>query len=67
MADKKKQIEAVVIDKLRSTGMDIPDNIDYIVEYCLEDINAAADPEMWHDGDVVIALRRFMQRREDYL
>jgi hypothetical protein len=58
---KKDAIETMLIDKWGQIGMDIPNNFESIVTYCYEDVCGAADPENWHDGDVAIAFRRYIE------
>lgn len=61
--EKKDEIEYILIRKWRSIGMDIPDNFEEIVQYCYEDVCETADPEEWHDGDVAIAFRRWIESK----
>lgn len=43
-------------------GCDLPANMKEIVAFIVEDVEATADPEDWHSGDVAIAFRRWMER-----
>ena len=43
--------------------MDIPSNYEDIVQYCYEDVCETADPIEWHDGDVAIAFRRWIESK----
>ena len=61
--EKKDEIERVLISKWKQIGMDIPDNFEEIVQYCYEDVCETADPETWHDGDVAIAFRRWIENQ----
>ena len=61
--DKKRDIQSMLISKFKSIGMDIPNNMDEIVEFCYQDVCETADEINWHDGDVAIALRRWMEQQ----
>jgi hypothetical protein len=64
----KKSIEQMLISIIfASIGMDIPSNIEEIVEFCYEDVYETADPENWHSGDVIIAFRRWIESKAMYL
>lgn len=57
----KDDIERILINMWSSIGIDIPENYEDIVQYCFEDVLETADPENWHDGDVAIAFRRWIE------
>lgn len=59
--EKKDEIEKILINLWKSIGMDIPSNYEDIVQYCYEDVCETACPLNWHDGDVVIAFRRWIE------
>jgi hypothetical protein len=62
LATKKKDaIETMLVDIWTSIGMDIPNNFENIVQFCYEDVCDTADAENWHNGDVVIAFRRWIE------
>jgi hypothetical protein len=63
MKDTKDKVSSELQDILSNIGMDRPTNFDEIVEFCTEDVQATADPVEWHSGDVVIALRRWMESK----
>jgi hypothetical protein len=59
--EKKDEIEEILFDLFVRVGMDVPDNYEDIVQYCYEDVCETADPIDWHDGDVIIAFRRWVE------
>lgn len=59
----KDEIEHELLYIWSSIGMDIPNNYEDIVQYCYEDIGETADTENWHNGDVVIAFRRWIESK----
>lgn len=59
--EKKKEITSLVIDIFDRIGIDTPSNFDEIVEFIYDDVNETADPINWHDGDVAIAFRRWIE------
>lgn len=61
--EKKDEIERILINMWASIGMDIPENYENIVQDCYEDVCTCADPENWHDGDVAIAFRRWIEHQ----
>lgn len=58
--NKKKEITAFLIDIFDKIGVDTPSNFDEILEFVYEDVCETADPVNWHDGDVAIAFRRWI-------
>jgi isopropylmalate/homocitrate/citramalate synthase len=61
--EKKDEIERILINMWASLGMDTPSNYEDIVQYCYEDVCETADPIEWHDGDVAIAFRRWIESK----
>lgn len=61
----KNQIERILIGIWVSIGIDTPSNHNDIVQYCYEDVRETADPENWHSGDVAIALRRWIESKNE--
>lgn len=59
----KDEIERILIGKWASIGMDVPENYEDIVQDCFEDVLETADPDNWHDGDVAIAFRRWIEKQ----
>ncbi len=59
--NKKDEVKKILIQKITYLGMDIPNNIADIVQYCFEDILECADKDNWSDGDVIIAFRRWIE------
>lgn len=63
----KKLIEHILISIIfASIGMDIPSNLEEIVEFCYEDVCETADKDNWHSGDVIIAFRRWIEDQAKY-
>lgn len=62
MTAHKKDIEKEVFKLITNIGMDIPSNVDDIVEFICEDVSESAD-DNWHDGDIVIAFRRWIESK----
>jgi len=56
----KRGVELGLNAAFRTLGMDNPTNMETIIDFCAEDIKEAAD-EKWSDGDLAIALRRFIE------
>lgn len=44
-------------------GMDRPSNHNEILKFIINDVKETADPVNWSDGDIVIALRRYMESK----
>jgi hypothetical protein len=63
MDEKKKEIEYLLIQKFSQIGMDRPSNFQAILDYVCDDVNETADVENWHDGDVAIAFRRWIEEQ----
>lgn len=61
--EKKDEIEARFINIISRIGMDIPSNSEDIVQYIYEDVCETADAHNWHDGDVIIGLRRWIESK----
>jgi hypothetical protein len=59
---KRKEIESMLIDIFDKIGIQTPSNFDEIAEYCYHDVCVTADPVNWHDGDVSIAFRRWIEK-----
>lgn len=60
--DIKDGVEKMLIIIFRRIGIDNPENIENIVQYCYEDIMEVAGND-WHDGDVSIAFRRWIEEQ----
>ena len=52
----------MLIDIFDRINIDTPSNFDDILEFVYDDVNETADPEAWHDGDVAIAFRRWIEK-----
>lgn len=59
--EKKKEVISQVIDMFDRIGIDMPSNFDEIADYIFQDVDETADPVEWHDGDVAIAFRRWIE------
>ena len=46
-------------------GMDRPSNHSKILSFLIEDVEATADPKEWHEGDIGIAFRRYLEKDEE--
>lgn len=58
---KKIEIEIILVDMFKRIGIDSPDNFDNILDYIYDDVCETADKDNWHDGDVMIAFRRWIE------
>ena len=65
MMSEEKEITSMLIDIFDRINIDTPSNFDDILEFVLEDVEAAADKENWHDGDVAIAFRRWIESTQN--
>ena len=61
---KKKEVEIDLFEIYHRIGIATPSNHDKILDYVYSDVNDCADKEDWHSGDVAIAFRRFLERKE---
>ena len=58
---KKDEIESLLIDIFDRINIDIPSNIEDITQFVFEDVCDTADPVKWHEGDVAIGFRRWIE------
>jgi hypothetical protein len=58
---KKEEITSLLIDIFDRINIDTPSNFDNILEFVYNDICESADKIDWHDGDVAIAFRRWIE------
>lgn len=63
--NKKKEIENILINKLSSIGMDVPENFDDILQDVYEDVCETADKTNWNDSDVAIGFRRWIEKQSN--
>jgi len=63
--EKKKEITSFLIDIFDRIVIDTPNNFDEILEFVYEDVCETADPDNWHDGDVAIAFRRWVEEQSN--
>lgn len=61
----KGEITVLLIDIFDRMNMDIPHNFDEILEFVVEDVKETADKENWHDADVVIGFRRWIEAQSN--
>jgi len=61
--DKKQEITSMLIDIFDRININTPDNFDDINEFVYKDVCETADEENWHDGDVAIAFRRWIESK----
>lgn len=59
--EKKKEITGMLINIFVRIGVQTPLNFDDIVEFVFNDVCETADPTEWHDGDVSIAFKRWIE------
>lgn len=57
----KEKITEMLIDIFDRINIDIPSNFDEILEFVVNDVKETADKENWHDGDVAIGFRRWIE------
>lgn len=62
---KKEEITSMLIDVFHRINIDTPNNFDSILDFVVEDVEEAADKENWHDGDVAIAFRRWIELNQN--
>jgi len=60
-AKKKMDITGFLIDIFDRINIDTPNNFDEILEFVYNDVCETADKKNWHDGDVAIAFRRWIE------
>ena len=58
---KKEEITVMLIDIFDRINIDTPNNFDEILEFVANDVEETADKENWHDGDVAIGFRRWIE------
>ena len=62
--EKKEEITSMLIDIFDRINIDTPNNFDEILEFVYNDVCETADPVNWHDGDVAIAFRRWIEHEK---
>ena len=62
---KEREITEMLIDIFDRINIDTPSNFDDILEFVVEDVEETADKENWHDGDVAIAFRRWIELNQN--
>jgi hypothetical protein len=63
--NKTLEITSTLVDLFDKIGIDTPNNFSEICEFVVEDVNDTADADNWHDGDVAIAFRRWIEAQAD--
>ena len=61
---KKEEITVMLIDIFDRINIDTPSNFNDILEYVVNDVDETADEENWHDGDVAIGFRRWIESND---
>ena len=61
--DKQSEIASMIIDIFDRINIDMPSNFDDILEFIYNDVCETADENDWHDGDVAIAFRRWIESK----
>jgi hypothetical protein len=59
--EDKKEMNGMLITIYDRIGIDEPSNHEQILQYVFVDVKETADPVDWHDGDVAIAFRRWIE------
>lgn len=59
----REEVASMVVDIFDRINIDTPINIDEIIDFCCEDVESSADKDNWHDGDVAIAFRRWVESK----
>jgi len=60
--DKKLEVTELLIDIFDRINIDTPNNFDQILKFVYQDVCETADQVNWHDGDVAIAFRRWIEK-----
>tara|TARA_R110002051_G_scaffold18344_1_gene53082 strand:- start:1616 stop:1816 length:201 start_codon:yes stop_codon:yes gene_type:complete len=61
---KEKEITIMLIDIFDRINIDTPSNFDDILEFVIDDVEETADKENWHEGDVAIGFRRWIESNQ---
>ena len=62
---KKDEVESLLIDIFDRINIDVPSNIEDITQFVFEDVCDTADPVNWHEGDVAIGFRRWIEAQAE--
>jgi hypothetical protein len=57
------EVMSMLIDMFDRINIDMPSNFDDILEFVYNDVCETADENNWHDGDVAIAFRRWIESK----
>jgi hypothetical protein len=57
------EVTSMLIDMFDRINIDMPSNFDDILEFVYNDVCETADENNWHDGDVAIAFRRWIESK----
>ena len=60
---KWDEIDSMLVDIFNNIGIDMPSNFEKIVEFVYWDVYYTADWDNWHDGDVAIGFRRWIEKQ----
>lgn len=61
-SEEKTEIESILISIFNKIGINKPNNLDIIIEFCYQDVKETADPKDWTSEDVLIAFRRYIEQ-----
>lgn len=61
-AKKWDEIDLILIGIFYKIGMDLPSNFDKIVEFIYWNVYYPGDWDNWHEGEVVIGFRRWIEK-----
>jgi len=56
-----KEVELFLINIFDRICIDTPSNFDEILKFIVNDIHETSDTNNWHDGDVSISFRRWIE------
>lgn len=59
----KDNIENILLDRITSIGMGIPENFEDVVQYVFEDVMETSNYPNYSDGDVMIGFRRWIESK----
>lgn len=61
----EQEVRLWLVEMFKYIGMDRPSNMSELVDFIVDDVECAADPVNYHDGDFGIAFRRFIERTDE--
>ncbi len=60
---KKTKIASMLFTIFQRIQIDTPNNFDEILNFVVDDVDETAHKFHWHDGDVAIAFRRYIESK----